>query len=48
MTKRQAYCLVCMGGGKALGRPGTQRQADLEATSHLNAYGHNVTTIEAR
>ncbi len=44
----QAFCLRCLGGGKFLGRPGSQRAADREATSHMSAYGHAVTILPAK
>jgi hypothetical protein len=35
-----------MGGGRAVGRPGAQKNAERDATSHINIYGHNVTIID--
>jgi hypothetical protein len=43
-TKYEAYCLVCCGGGKTL-TVGSKRAAERAATSHGNAYGHNVTIL---
>lgn len=44
----QAFCLRCLGGGKFLGRPGSKRSAEFEATSHGSAYGHDVTILPAK
>lgn len=44
----QAFCLRCLGGGKFLGRPGSTRSAEREATSHGGQYGHDVTILPAR
>ena len=41
-----AWCWQCAGGGKALMRPGTLRQAEREAVSHMNTYGHSVGIVE--
>lgn len=49
MTTRklyEAYCLRCMDGGKSLGTFVARKSAERAATSHLNAYGCNVTILE--
>ena len=40
-TKYQAICLVCY--TCHLTQPVGKREAEREATSHMNAYGHSVT-----
>lgn len=45
-VKYQAWCLVCLGGGKALGLPTTKKSAWREASGHGNAFHHNVTVVE--
>lgn len=42
-----AYCLRCCGGGKVLSRPDgvSKRDAECDATAHMNAYGCAVTII---
>jgi hypothetical protein len=42
-SKYQAYCLHCNGGGKEVGPYTTKKQANLDATSHMNMYGCHVT-----
>lgn len=46
--KVQAFCHVCLGGGKLLGRPSGKRDAEREATSHMGQYGHQVSIVPAR
>ena len=41
----EAYCLVCLGGGKSLGDFPDKRAAEVAATSHMNLYSHNVTVF---
>lgn len=45
-VQKQAWCLNCNGGGKAVGQPGTLKHAEADATSHLGAYGHTVVIID--
>lgn len=47
MTKYQAFCLHCNGGGKDLGKAAGIRKAELEASSHSKTYGHDVTILKS-
>lgn len=43
VMKYQAYCLHCAGGGKEVGQYTTKKQANTDATSHMNLFGCHVT-----
>lgn len=43
--KWRAFCHVCLGGGKMLCLPTSRKSANIEATSHMHAYGHQVSLV---
>jgi hypothetical protein len=46
--KWQAFCTVCLGGGKFLTPPVAKKVAEKEATSHVTQFRHEVVVLEAK